>query len=411
MTAEILAIGTELLLGDIANTNAQFLSKELAKMGIPVYGHSVVGDNPARMKAAFAHAFGKSDLVIATGGLGPTQDDITKEISADYFNRPLVLHEETWERIQARFKRMRAALSENNKRQAFLPYGCEALPNDHGSAAGVYLEQDGKTLVLLPGPPNELEPMFLCYAVPFLRKKTNGVFISRIIKTTGIGESMMETRLKDLISAQTNPTIAPYAHMSEAWLRLTASAADEEAAHTLIAPVADEIYKRLGDHIYGEGDDTPASVVISMLRGKGLTVACAESCTGGLLASAFVEVPGVSDVLLEGLVTYSNAAKVRLLKVDESILSAYGAVSAETAAAMAEGAARVSGAGVVLSVTGIAGPGGGTEEKPVGLVYIGLYIGGNIKTKALHLAGSRNTIRKRTVVNALDYLRQALYGY
>jgi nicotinamide-nucleotide amidase len=406
MVAEILAIGTELLLGDIANTNAQFLSRELAKMGIPVYGHAVVGDNPKRMRAAFAHAFEKADLVIATGGLGPTQDDITKDIAAEYLNVPLTLHEETWARIQNRFAGMRMTLSENNKRQAVLPEGCTVLPNDHGSAAGVLMEQDGKTLILLPGPPNELEPMFLHHAVPFLRKKTGLVFISRMIKTTGIGESLMATKLKDIIEAQSNPTVAPYARLSEAWLRLTASAVDETGAKALIEPVANEVYKRLGRHIYGENDDTLASVVLGLLLARNLTLACAESCTGGLLTSALVDVPGSSGVLKEGLVTYSNDAKKRLLGVSEEVLAAHGAVSALTAAAMAQGAAKASGTQIGLSTTGVAGPGGGTEEKPVGLVYIGLYVeGAGTETRELCLTGERNTIRRRTVVSALDFLR------
>jgi nicotinamide-nucleotide amidase len=406
MVAEILAVGTELLLGDIANTNAQFLSRELAKLGIPVYGHTVVGDNPARMHAAFAHSFDKANLVIACGGLGPTQDDITKDIASEYFNRPLTLHEATWARIQARFNRMRMSLSENNKRQAMLPEGCDVLPNDHGSAAGVYLEQDNRLLILLPGPPNEMEPMFLNYAVSYLRKKTNTVFLSRTIKTTGIGESMMETRLKDMIAAQTNPTIAPYAKTGEAWLRLTASAPDEARARLLIAPAAEEIYRRLGLYIYGEDDDTLASVVVQLLIQKKFTLACAESCTGGMLVSELIGVPGVSEILLEGTVPYSNQAKTRLLHVSNDTLNTYGAVSAETAAAMARGGAEASGAAIGLSTTGIAGPDGGTADKPVGLVYIGLYIEGRgVQTKELRLTGERNTIRRRTVISALDFLR------
>jgi nicotinamide-nucleotide amidase len=327
-------------------------------------------------------------------------------MAAEYFHKPLVFHEETWARIQGRFSSMRRSLSENNKRQAMLPKGCGVLKNDHGSAAGVYIEQDGKTLILLPGPPNELEPMFLHQAVPFLRKKAGGVFVSRALKTTGIGESMMETKIKDLIESQSNPTIAPYAKLGEAWVRLTASAPDEEQAYALIAPVAEEIYRRLGEFIYGEDDDTPASVIVKTLASKGLTIACAESCTGGLLSSALVDIPGSSAVFLEGAVTYCNHAKVKRLGVPESIVDTYGAVSPQTAAAMAQGVAESSGTKVGLSTTGIAGPDGGTADKPVGLVYLGLYIEGKgVVTRELRLKGDRNAIRRRSVVNALDFLR------
>ena len=405
MIAEVLGIGTELLLGDIANTNAQFLSRELAALGITVYGHTAVGDNHARLSAALEYAFSKADMVVACGGLGPTLDDITKEVAAEYFGREMVLCEDSWQAIQKRFAGRK--LSENVKRNAMVPEGSIILPNNHGSAPGVCLEQDGKLLILLPGPPHELEPMFTGHVVPFLRKKTNLAFVSRTLKIVGVGESQVETILSDLIKTQTNPTIAPYAKLTEVALRITASAPNETAAEKLIEPVAKEIYNRLDRHIYGEGDACLAEIILKQLRGH--TIATAESCTGGLLTSAFVDMPGSSKFLLEGSITYSNAAKTARLGVPQDLLAAHGAVSPQVAAAMAEGAAHASGACIGISTTGIAGPDGGTEDKPVGLVYVGLHIAGkDTATKELRLIGDRNEIRARAVVAAMDMLRLAL---
>jgi len=404
MIAEILGVGTELLLGDIANTNAQFLSKALAALGITVYGHTAVGDNPVRLHAALEHAFGKADMVVACGGLGPTQDDITKEVSAAYFGKKMIVDEPSWQAIQHRFAGR--DLPENVIRNAQVPEDSILLPNHHGSAPGVCLEQNGKLLILLPGPPHELEPMFMKYAVPFLRKKTDLIFVSRTLKIVGVGESRVETVLRDLIDAQTNPTIAPYANLTEMALRITAAASKETTAHKLIDPVAKEIYNRLGRHIYGEDNECLAQVILTALKRQGQTLAIAESCTGGLLTSAFVDIPGSSIVLLEGAITYSNKAKIARLGVPEEMLAVYGAVSPQTAAAMAEGIARTSGADIGISTTGIAGPDGGTEDKPIGLVYVGLHIKGKgTKTKELRLIGDRNEIRARAVASALDILR------
>ena len=407
MIAEVLGIGTELLLGDIANTNAQFLSRELAALGISVYGHTAVGDNPARLRAALEHAFSKADMVVACGGLGPTLDDITKEVSAAYFGRKMELCEDSWRAIQKRFAGRK--LSENAKRNAMVPEGSSLLPNNHGSAPGVCLEQDGKLLILLPGPPHELEPMFTKYAVPFLRKKTNLAFVSRTLKIVGIGESQVETLLSDLIEAQTNPTIAPYAKLTEVSLRITASAQDTASAERLIDPVAEEIYSRLGQHIYGEDNARMADIVLKQLVDQGHTIAIAESCTGGLLTSGFVDMAGSSRVLSESVVTYSNASKTVRLGVSEELLARHGAVSAQVAAAMAEGVAHTAGSSIGISTTGVAGPDGGTVDKPVGLVYIGLYIAGKgVETEELRLIGDRNEIRARAVVGAMDMLRVSL---
>jgi len=407
MIAEILGVGTELLLGDIVNTNAQFLSKALAGLGITVYGHTAVGDNPTRLHAALEYTFSKADMVVACGGLGPTQDDITKEVSAAYFSRQMIIDEPSWQAIKQRFSGR--DLPENVIRNAQVPDGSILLPNHHGSAPGVCIEQDGKILILLPGPPHELEPMFNKYAVPFLRQKTDKVFVSRTLKIVGVGESHVETILRDLIDTQTNPTIAPYAKLTEVALRITAAAFDEHTAEKLIEPTAVEIHNRLGKYIYGHNDDCLAKIILDNLETQGQTLAIAESCTGGLLTSAFVDIPGSSKILLEGAITYSNEAKVTRLGVPDDLLMTYGAVSPQTAAAMAEGIAQTSSASIGISTTGIAGPEGGTAEKPVGLVYIGLHIAGKgTQTKELRLIGDRNEIRARAVAAALDVLRQEI---
>jgi len=404
---EILGIGTELLLGDIANTNAQFLSRELAGLGITVYGHTAVGDNADRLKTALKYAFSKADMVVATGGLGPTQDDISKEVAADYFGRKMVLDDVSWQAIQSRFSGR--DMPKNVMRNAMVPAGSTLFPNSRGSAPGVCLQQDGKILILLPGPPHEMESMFTEHAVPFLRQKSDRVFMSRTLKIVGVGESQVEETLRDLIDAQKNPTIAPYAKITEVALRLTAAAKTKEDATQVINPVAQEIYKRFGQHIYGEGDATLAKVVLQKLSVSGHTLGIAESCTGGLLASSFVDMPGCSDVLLEGAVTYSNAAKTARLGVLQDLIITHGAVSAEVAAAMADGIAASSKATVGVSTTGIAGPDGGTATKPVGLVFIGLHIAGKgTVTKELRLMGERNEIRKRAVNSALDFMRTSL---
>jgi len=442
MTAEILSVGTELLLGNIVDTNAAYIAQELASLGISVYRKTTVGDNYDRLLAAITHAFENADLVVISGGLGPTQDDITKTVAAEYFGRELVLHEESMRRIEKRFAGR--GLPVNSEKNALIPEGAHVLPNDNGSAPGIILTGHmpvdchgspslamtgkSKMLILLPGPPHEMTPMFANYAVPYLQAKSGMVFISRTLKIIGIGESKVEDMLIDLISAQTNPTIAPYAKVGEVHVRLTASAKTEAEANTLLEPVMQEIEKRLYPHIYSTDGSTPAEVVIERLRNKSggskseptgtkivpvenctpHTLAVAESCTGGLIMSQLVAVAGCSDVILEGLCTYSNEAKIARLGIPPEMLEEYGAVSPQVAAAMAENAARTSGASVGLSTTGIAGPGGGTPDKPVGLVYIGLYANGKTITEKFNLIGSRNEVRTRAANLALDLLRKKL---
>ncbi|MCL2217019.1 MAG: competence/damage-inducible protein A [Defluviitaleaceae bacterium] len=408
MTAEILSVGTEILLGNIVNTNAAFIAQELAKLGIATYNQTTVGDNRERLVAAFARAYETADMVITIGGLGPTLDDITKSAAAEYFGLGMVIHEESLRLIK---ERSGGRYLENFQRNALVPEGCGILPNDNGQAPGVVIEGRApmKLAILLPGPPHELEPMFTNYAVPFLRQKTDGVFLSRTLKIIGIGEAKVEVLLQDLIEAQTNPTIAPYAKVGEVHVRLTASAENEIAAQNLITPVADEIYRRLTPNIYGEDEASLPEIVIDLLKSQSHTIAVAESCTGGLLAAELISVSGCSSVMREGFVTYSNDAKMARLSVGEAVLKTHGAVSPQVAAAMAEGAAKASGASVALSTTGVAGPDGGTPEKPVGLVCIGLYIAGRAtQTIQYNIPGRRNVIRTRAAKFALDILRRAL---
>uniref|UniRef100_A0A7C3RNA0 CinA-like protein n=1 Tax=Dictyoglomus thermophilum TaxID=14 RepID=A0A7C3RNA0_DICTH len=406
MICEVLSVGTELLLGDILNTNTQYLNRRLAELGITVYFNTTVGDNPQRLKNALEIAFSRSDMVIATGGLGPTKDDLTKEVSAEFFGKKLILHEESLNRIKEFFEKRGLPLTEGNIKQAYIIEGSKVIPNDWGTAPGLILETNGKILILLPGPPREMIPMFETYVVPYLLTLSSETIQSKVLRICGLGESFMEERVKDLIENQTNPTIAPYAKEGEAILRITAKAKSKEEAEKLIEAVEREIRKRLGDFIYGEGDVTLEEVVVKLLMEKGRTIAIAESCTGGMISSRIVNVPGVSKVFKEAIIAYSNEAKIKRLNVSEETLRKYGAVSKECALEMARNVALISGADIGLSATGIAGPEGGTSNKPVGLVYLGLYMNGAEDYKELKLSGDRNRIRLYTTINALDFLRR-----
>jgi nicotinamide-nucleotide amidase len=404
MTAVILSVGTELLLGDIVDTNASFISRGLASIGVSVYEKGVVGDNPARLTAALRRVFETAELVIATGGLGPTEDDITKEVAAAYFNLPLVYHAPTWEAILRRFKA--AHLPSNNKKQAMVPEGARVFENANGTAPGICITQNAKTLILLPGPPFEMEPMFLNQALPYLQSQTDRVFVSRNLKIIGVGESRAEEMLGDLIHIQSNPSLALYAKTYEVWLRITASALDEKEAQALIEPMARQAYEIFGAHIYGEDGETLERVVVEMLKRNHHTLAVAESCTGGLLMAALTNVPGVSAVLAGGVVAYSNAVKINELRVSPETLHTYGAVSRETAAEMAERVAELMQTTCGVSITGIAGPDGGTQDKPVGLVYVGIAIKNNAtEVIEFRLPPGRDTVRRRAAAQALAFIR------
>ena len=408
MNAEIIAVGTEILLGDIVNTNAQFLSKKLAQMGISVYHQSVVGDNSDRLKEELNESFKRSDIVITTGGLGPTKDDLTKEIGAEYFNKEMILNEESLETIKNYFKKQGRKLSKNNEKQAYFPKGSIILPNNFGTAPGCIIEENNKYLIMLPGPPREIIPMFEQHVIPYFKKFNEGVLISKVLKICGMGESQVVTEINHLIENQTNPTVAPYAKENEVTLRLTAKASNEEDALSLIAPLEKEIKDILGDNIYGTDSDTLEGVIGNFLIENNLSIATAESCTGGLLCGRLVNYPGISKCLVEGIVTYSNDSKMNRIGVKKETLENFGAVSEETALEMAKGVAKTSGADIGISTTGIAGPSGGTDEKPVGLVYIGYYIQGKSFAKRFVFPGNRESIRNRTVTVALDYLRKNL---
>lgn len=412
MRAEILSVGTELLLGDILNTNAQYISRELANLGINVYYQTVVGDNPERLKNAYNFALSRADIVITTGGLGPTKDDLTKEIAAEYFNKKLILDNNSLEEILTFFKKINREVSENNRKQAYFPEGCIILKNNNGTAPGCIIEENNKIAILLPGPPKEMVPMLNEGVIPYLKKFQDGTLVSKVLRITGIGESSVDNLIGYIIDRQTNPTVAPYAKDNEVTLRLTAKANSEAEAYKLIVPVEKEIRDKLGDiNIYGVENESVEEIVAKSLIENKLTIATAESCTGGLLAGKLINYPGISSVFLEGAVTYSNTAKINRLKVKEDTLNKFGAVSSECAAEMAEGIAKAAGTNVGVSTTGIAGPGGGTDEKPVGLVYAGIYINGVVKTKQLNLVGNRQKVRDRAVASALDWLRRELIGY
>jgi nicotinamide-nucleotide amidase len=320
------------------------------------------------------------------------------------------MHEESRLRIRKRFESAGREVPEGpEQRNALVPQGAEVLPNDFGLAPGICIEKNGKILIMLPGPPHEMQPMFKNYAAKFLRRKTDCVFVSRTLKIVGMGESAAETEWRDLIDAQTNPTIAPYAKVGEVHIRVTASAETEAEAHALITPVADEIYTRMNPRVYGEDEQALAEIVLDKMKAGKYTLAVAESCTGGLVASNLVAIAGSSEVFREGFVTYSNEAKIARLNVPEDIINTHGAVSEEVAKSMAEGAARAAGTSIGLSTTGIAGPSGGTDEKPVGLVYIGLYIEGHGTVVSKHnTIGNRNEVRTRSAILALDLLRRNL---
>lgn len=408
MKAEIIAVGTEILLGDILNTNAQYISKELANLGIDLYYQTVVGDNPKRLKDTIYNAFSRADIVITTGGLGPTEDDLTKETGAEYFGKELILDEKALNRIKKFFEKTNRVMTENNIKQAYVPEGSIVMYNDNGTAPGIIIEENNKIMILLPGPPKETVPMFEQQVRPFLISKQNYTLVSRVLRVADIGESMMETKVKDIIDGQVNPTIAPYAKDTESLLRITARGKNENEANNLIEPVAKKIYERLGNSIYAEGETSIEEVVSNMLIEKNFTISTAESCTGGLLAATFIKYPGISKAFKDGIVSYSNDAKINRLNVKRETIEKYGAVSPQTAIEMAEGVAKTSNTNIGISTTGVAGPGGGTKEKPVGLVYIGICINGQTQTKEFRFAGNRERIRRKTVYSALNWLRLIL---
>ncbi|MDU6115112.1 MAG: competence/damage-inducible protein A [Paeniclostridium sordellii] len=408
MKAEIITVGTEILLGDIVNTNSQFLAKELASLGLDVYYQSTVGDNESRLMDTLNESLDRSDIIITTGGLGPTNDDITKEVAAKCFNQELVFYNDIWKDIKQYFEKIGVEPTDNNKKQAYFPKDCIILNNSNGTAPGAILKKENKMIIVLPGPPKEMIPMFNNELKKHLENLTDYKLISRTLRFFGIGESELEDKLSDIINNQTNPTIAPYAKEGEVTLRITAKSYTKDDADNLIDEVENKIKTVVGKYLYGYGETTLEETVAKLLVEKNLTIAVSESCTGGMVSSMLIDYPGISQVFMEGCVTYSNEAKMSRLGVKKETLDSFGAVSTETAIEMAKGVAMNLKTNVGLSTTGIAGPGGGTTEKPVGLVYIGLYINGKIKVKKLNLAGSREKIRVKATKEALNFLRLEL---
>lgn len=408
MKAEIITVGTEILLGDIVNTNSQFLAKELASIGVEVYYQETVGDNETRLLNLLEEAFKRSDIVITTGGLGPTNDDITKEIAAKYFNQELVFYSDLWENIKSYFEKLGLKPTENNKKQAYFPKDCIILDNPNGTASGVISKKENKMIILLPGPPKEMIPMFNNSVKSYLQSLTDYKLVSKTLRFIGIGESELEEKLIDIINSQSNPTIAPYAKENEVTLRITAKSKDDEKANDLIKSIEEKIKDRVGKYIYGYDDTTLEETVAKLLVKNNMTIAVSESCTGGMVSSKLIDYPGISQSFIEGCVTYSNEAKMNRLGVKKETLDKYGAVSSETAIEMAVGIAKNLNTNIGLSTTGVAGPGGGTDEKPVGLVYIGIYINGDVKVKKCNFSGSRDKIRSRATNEALNLLRLEL---
>ena len=394
MNAAILCVGTELLLGDIINTNAAYIARSLAAIGINVYHQSVVGDNPERLKQALDIALSRADLVVMTGGLWPTYDGLTKETVADKFGLPMELHQPSLERITAYFQRMDRVMTPNNEKQAWMPKGAKVFPNNYGTAPGLAVQQGKKIAVLLPGPPKEMEPMFAEEVIPYLKSFSNTVLLSHTIHIFGMGESAVEDKLKDYMLSHLNPTVAPYAKQGEVQLRVTASAHNEEAANQLIQPVLADIQQILGNVVYGIDVGTLQNAFVQELKQKGKKAATAESCTAGLVSKRITEISGASQVFECGVVSYANRIKAEILGVSQQTLDTYTEISEQTAREMARGIRKLSGADIGLSVTGLAGPDGGTPEKPVGLVYICASCDGFEKVQELHLSRGRRNERE-----------------
>ena len=402
---ELISVGTEILLGDILNTDAQFLSIELAKLGISVIHQSTVGDNRERLLTQLKEAADRSDIIILSGGLGPTPDDLTKEVCCEFFGKKMFLHEPTVEKIKTYFSTKGMKMAQNNLKQAMLPKDCVIFPNDNGTAPGMAIEKDGVHILVLPGPPRELKPMFRNCAVPYLMQFSDRIIVSHNIRTFGIGESLMAERVNDLFDAE-NPTVAPYAKDGEALLRVTAMARTKEEAENLCEPVINEIKNRLDGFVYGVDYTCIEEAVIEKLKEKHMKVATAESCTGGLIAKRITDVPGASEVFDCGIISYANEIKHRVLGVSEDDLNKYGAVSEPVARQMAQGALKVSGADIAVSVTGIAGPDSDSTNKPVGLVYIGLADRDNVWVRELRTSRKdRSYNRYVSASNALNMIR------
>ncbi len=413
MVAELIAVGTELLLGNIANTDAQFLSEKLSGLGITVHHHTVVGDNPQRLAQALETARGRADIIITTGGLGPTYDDLTKQTICRTFGRELELHEDILEEIRTWFRnKLGREMPENNVQQALLPVGCVVFDNPVGTAPGCAFLEDGVHVLMLPGPPFECRYMFEHRAARYLERLTDGVIVSHEIKIFGMGESSVEEALREPMTRSANPTLAPYAKLNECMVRATAKAEDREAAEAMLAPLVRQVRETLGDVVYGVDVDSLEAVASGLLREKGLTLSAAESCTGGLVAKRITDLPGASAVFRGGVVSYTNDVKAQVLGVPEELLEAFGAVSEPVARAMAERCRTICGSDLAVSVTGVAGPDTDDRGNEVGTVYIALASAEETVCQKLSCGKGRGRDRVRSAAasHVFDLLRRYLTG-
>ncbi|MCX6361397.1 MAG: competence/damage-inducible protein A [Armatimonadetes bacterium] len=405
LRAEIVSVGTELLLGQIVDTDAAYLARALSQYGVSVYRRVTIGDNHDRLLAVLREAVEQNDVVFTIGGLGPTMDDISRETLAEAMGDTLHMDEGIADGLRQFFAKRGMSVLESNLRQAYVPDHGRAIPNPNGTAPGILIEMGGKTGIALPGPPNEFVPMVDSQIIPWLEQMTGGRTIrSRVLRVCGMGESVAEDRLKDLMASEA-PTVAPYAKTGEVHLRVTARESSAEAADALIEPMVARIIERLGDHVYAFDDETLEAAVVRLLTAHGLTVAVCESCTGGLLGSRITDVPGSSAAFLGGAITYTNAAKTDLAAVPADLIAAHGAVSPEVACAMADGIRRRFGADYGIGITGVAGPDGGTPEKPVGLVYVAVADADGAEAERCLFFGRRRDVRWRSTQTALVQLR------
>jgi len=405
----ILSVGTELLFGQITNTNSVYLSQQLNALGIDVMYHFTVGDNPKRVEETLKLALENSDIVITTGGLGPTQDDLTKEIVAKVMENELVLHKQSLEHIEHFFNRLKRVMTDNNIKQAYLPERAIVFENDAGTAPGFALESKGKIVVCLPGPPREMTHMFQKKVLSYLEKKSNSVIHYKMIRLFGIGESALEDALKDIISSQTDPTIATYAKEGEVAIRVTSKRKNRKEADEAVSDMIEKIRERIGEFIYSFEDEDLVHVVAKKLIERNISFSCAESCTGGLFAASLTEIPGISSVFDRGIVTYSNHAKIEELNVSEETIEKFGAVSFETALEMVEGLRAITDSRLCISVTGVAGPNGGTEEKPVGHVNMCAILDGEKVCNEYKVrAVNRNWNRNYTVLLMLNMINKLI---
>lgn len=409
---EILSVGTELLLGNIVNLDAQILSQGLSELGLNVFWHTVVGDNPARAKQAVETAKLRADIIITTGGLGPTCDDLTKNILAEAFGKKLVFHEESAQLIRSYFSRTGRTMTENNLQQAMLPEGCTVLTNDWGTAPGCAFEAEGCHVIMLPGPPSECRPMFQHRARPYLLGLSEGVILSHTLRLFGIGESQMESELRSQMNAMENPTLAPYAKEGECELRVTAKAPTQQEAQALLQPTVEQVKELFGSKVYGVDVPSLEAVVLEGLKEKGLTLGTAESCTGGLIAKRITDLAGASQVFMGGIVSYTNQIKANVLKVPQQLLEEKGAVSQEVALAMAQGARAQLGCDIGLASTGVAGPDRDDRDNEVGTMFVAIATpeGSYVRSLKLGNRPMRERLRTQTASHALDLARRYLAG-